>query len=117
MLQKIKHVKISAVFTFLAGTSIGAFLSGLRECLSCKNCIKGVTLGLDDVSAAHKQLCDMRDTLCAERFCQNYSLMHIQHYSVMTHIQLEVLFLPQEQHRCLHAVPVRVFFACSLSSS
>jgi len=62
MLQKIKHVKINAVFTFLTGTSMGAFLSGLRECLSCKNCIKGVTLGLDDVSAANKQLCDTRHT-------------------------------------------------------
>lgn len=41
---------------------MGAFLSGFRECLSCKNCIKGVTLGLDDVSAAHKQLCDMLHT-------------------------------------------------------
>ena len=57
---------------------MGAFLSGLRECLSCKNCIKGVTLGFDDVSAAHEQLCDTRHTYCAERFCQNYSVMQVQ---------------------------------------
>lgn len=39
-----------AAFTFLAGTTTG-FFSGFKECLSCRNCMSGVTLGFAAASA------------------------------------------------------------------
>ena len=47
-----KDINTLATVTFLRGTTT-VFFSGFRECLSCKNCISGVTLGLAAASACH----------------------------------------------------------------
>ena len=46
---------IQAAGTFLTGTTTG-FFSGFKECLSCRNCMSGVTLGFAAASAWHAPL-------------------------------------------------------------